>query len=203
MGDIGSGSGSSYPGSLDTQNTPEVNSPNAGKTKARAEVPNDLAAAAIAIEKELGTNPAGILTNVKTFLQTEHGTDGTHTDITATSIVSAGGIQTDGTNMLKTKVIDIGDWDMFAGTGTASVSVAHGLTLANIRVVNAMVRSDTDISYFSLTPGSITAGPPDGYIASVSATHVTLNRLTGGGYDSTSFDSTSFNRGWITITYIA
>ncbi len=78
MGDLGSGSGSSYPTALDTQSTPEVNSPNAGKTKARAEVPNDLAGAVIAVETELGIDPAGTLTDVKTFLQTEHGVDGTH-----------------------------------------------------------------------------------------------------------------------------
>lgn len=44
----------------------------------RAAVPNDLSAAVVAIETELGTDPAGTLTNVKTYLQTEHNTDGTH-----------------------------------------------------------------------------------------------------------------------------
>lgn len=78
MGEIGSGAGSSYPGALDTDNTVEVNSPNAGKTKARAEVPNDLAACIVAIENELGTDPAGTATDVKTRLDNEHGADGTH-----------------------------------------------------------------------------------------------------------------------------
>ena len=86
MSELGSGSGSSYPGSLDTDSTLEINSPNAGKTKARAEVPNDLAAAIIAVQTELGTDPAGTATNVKTFLQAEHATDGTHTDITVDTI---------------------------------------------------------------------------------------------------------------------
>ena len=86
MGDIGSGSGSSYPSALDTHNNLEVNSPNAGKTKARAEVPNDLAAAIVAIETELGTDPAGTASNVKTFLQVEHETDGTHATITTNTI---------------------------------------------------------------------------------------------------------------------
>ena len=86
MSELGSGSGSSYPGSLDTDSTLEINSPNAGKTKARAEVPNDLAAAIIAVQTELGTDPAGTATNVKTFLQAEHATDGTHSDITVDTI---------------------------------------------------------------------------------------------------------------------
>ena len=91
MSEIGSGSGSSFPSALDTDNTVEVNSPNAGKTKARAEVPNDLAACVVAIETELGTDPAGILTDVKTYLQTEHQTDGTHGAITPTSVIMQSG----------------------------------------------------------------------------------------------------------------
>ena len=78
MAELGSGNGSDYPGTLDTDNILEVNTSVTGKTKARAEVPNDLAAAVVAIETELGTNPAGDLTDVKTFLQTEHNTDGVH-----------------------------------------------------------------------------------------------------------------------------
>ena len=78
MGEIGSGGGSSYPGALDINNNLEVNSPNAGKTKARAEVPNDLAAAAVAIENELGVNPAGSEATVVVRLDNEHGSDGTH-----------------------------------------------------------------------------------------------------------------------------
>ena len=41
-------------------------------------MPNDLAAAIIAIMTELGTDPAGSLATVKDFLQTEHNADGTH-----------------------------------------------------------------------------------------------------------------------------
>lgn len=78
MAEIGNGSGSNYPASLDTDSTQEVNTPNAGRTKARAEVVNDLASAIIAVQTELGTDPAGSLTDVKTYLQTEHNADGTH-----------------------------------------------------------------------------------------------------------------------------
>ena len=78
MGEIGSGSGSSYPGALDTDATPEVNSPGAGKTKVRAEVDNDQSADIVAIETALGINPQGTIADVKTYLQTEHNTDATH-----------------------------------------------------------------------------------------------------------------------------
>lgn len=74
MAELGAGAGTSYPASLDTDAVVETD----GSTYARADVPNDLSAAIIAIQTELGTDPAGTLANVKTFLQTEHNTDGTH-----------------------------------------------------------------------------------------------------------------------------
>ena len=74
MAEIGAGGGSGYPGALDTNSTLEVDN----STLARADVPNDLAAAIVAIETELGTDPAGTKTDVKTFLQIDHQTDGTH-----------------------------------------------------------------------------------------------------------------------------
>ena len=78
MSEIGAGNNSSYPGGIDTNSTPEINSPAAGKTRARAQIVEDLTAALIAIENELGTDPAGSLADVKTFLQLQHQTDGTH-----------------------------------------------------------------------------------------------------------------------------
>ncbi|KKM03136.1 hypothetical protein LCGC14_1777430 [marine sediment metagenome] len=73
MAELGSGSGSDYPTSIDTDANKESSS-----TSARANVPNDLAAAIIAIMTELGTDPAGSLATVKDFLQAEHNIDGTH-----------------------------------------------------------------------------------------------------------------------------
>ena len=84
MAEIGAGTGTSYPGGLDTNTSIEVNSPNVNKTKARAEVINDLAAAVVAIETEIGTNPSGSIADLKTYLQVEHGINGTHN----TSIVA-------------------------------------------------------------------------------------------------------------------
>ncbi len=78
MAELGSGNGTGYPGAIDTDSNQEVNSPAGGKTKARAEVPNDLAAAVVAIQTELGVNPAGTKTNVITFLEVAHNAEGTH-----------------------------------------------------------------------------------------------------------------------------
>lgn len=99
-----------------------------------------------------------------------------------------------------TKIIEIGDWDMDA---TASVTVAHGLTYANIIDVTATIRADSPgIDY----KGSIvhidnSTGLGSGFV-SAGTTLVTLTRVTGGFFDSTNFNQTSFNRGWIFIKYI-
>ncbi|MDE2227293.1 MAG: hypothetical protein KGJ89_05070 [Patescibacteria group bacterium] len=91
MANLGAGSGTGYPGVIDVQTTPEVDSPSANKSKARAAVPNDLASAVIAVETALGTNPQGSKTDVKTFLQTEHNANGTHNNITVSGGLAVSG----------------------------------------------------------------------------------------------------------------
>jgi hypothetical protein len=54
MGQLGSGDGTSYPTTLDTAGL-EVDSPNAGMTKARAATPNDLYSAVVGIQAALGS----------------------------------------------------------------------------------------------------------------------------------------------------
>ena len=143
MSEIGSGSGSSYPGALDTDSTQEVNSPNAGKTKARAEVPNDLGACIVAIETELGTDPAGTKTNVKTYMQTEHGADGTHGDITPTSIDCSGTVEWfKGSDVASATALALGSGNIFDITGTTTITsidtVGIGM-LAVLRFTGALI----------------------------------------------------------------
>jgi hypothetical protein len=101
---------------------------------------------------------------------------------------SVGGVQV--------KIVDIGDWDMDAN---ASTSVAHGLTASTIRSVTALIRNDGDtLTYdfnYDNTSGSSLSG------ITVGTTAINLNRATGGQFDSTAFDSTSYNRGWVSILY--
>ena len=122
-------------------------------------------------------------------------------DLTATGNIELdGGISTGGNDSIKLawKVIEIGDWNMDT---TNSVDVAHGLTLGNIRSVNAMIRDDTNSVYYNFE--SFTVGAADGLaqIIGSTSTYISLTRDEGGFFDSTGFDSTSFNRGWITICY--
>jgi hypothetical protein len=103
------------------------------------------------------------------------------------SIVSTG---------IRTKVIDIGDWNMDTGT---LITIAHGLTLSDIRRIGALIRNDADTVYY---PIDVNDGYTDAEGAiSVNATNITLARRTGGKFDSTDFDSTSYNRGWVTVDY--
>jgi len=104
--------------------------------------------------------------------------------------------------VLKHKVIDIGDWNMDA---TLQASVAHGLTRANIRSVSGMVRNDADTAYFPITPGTFltSTGEVGVYISSIDNPNIVITRSTGGPLDNANYDSTSYNRGWVTIWYTA
>ena len=101
----------------------------------------------------------------------------------------------------QTQVVEIGDWDMDA---TAFIAVAHSLpTGANskVRSIDVMIRNDGGGGPFPLTSMNQVSQNIDGGIESIDATNVQLSRLTAGGFDTTSFDSTSYNRGWITIEF--
>ncbi len=112
------------------------------------------------------------------------------------AILDAVGVQS---VKLNTKVIDIGDWDMDSDVTKA---VAHGLTLANIRTAHVMIRSDDGASFSPLNHvGTIGDGETEGSIANINATTVSMARLLGGGFDTPLYNSTSYNRGWITIQY--
>ena len=100
--------------------------------------------------------------------------------------------------ILNTKRIDIGDWNMDASSST---TVAHGLTWANIRTVVAYIRPDSGAgTVLSAIESSNASGTANGTVRA-GLTTVDLTRVTGGDWDNASFDSTSYNRGWITIQY--
>ena len=89
MAVLGAGSNSGYPGALDTvQSFSNVASPIAdGPTRIDAEVINDVLDAIVKIETELGTDPAGSYTDVKTRLDTYLPTTGSA--FTAGSVIYA------------------------------------------------------------------------------------------------------------------
>jgi hypothetical protein len=98
---------------------------------------------------------------------------------------------------LSVKVIEIGDWNM---DSDASVTVAHGLTLSKIRTVSVMIVADSSATIYSLNHMPFAGTKPSGSWFT-GATDITLQREIGGTFDGSAFDSTSFNRGWVTIWY--
>lgn len=102
------------------------------------------------------------------------------------------GVADDAGANLNLKVLDIGDWNM---DSTSTLNVAHGLTLSKIRKVSVQIREDSaasqrDLDYLD-TAGWFTAD----------STYIALARYAAGVFDNTSYDSTSYNRGWILIWY--
>lgn len=103
---------------------------------------------------------------------------------------------------LKKKVIPIGDWNM---DSTTTVNVYHGLTLAEfkkIRGIDVIIRADNDADYRPINMAD--ANGLGGSIQLIGPDYVNILRnASPASFDSTNYDSTGFNRGWVTITYEA
>jgi len=107
---------------------------------------------------------------------------------------------TDGT-ALQIKVVNIGDWNM---DSDATKAVAHGVTLSTIRAVFGVIRDDSGTRVSTLVAGFnlSTANPDLGILGSgsgIDSTNVTLVRRTSGAFDSTDYNATSYNRGWVVL----
>jgi hypothetical protein len=116
---------------------------------------------------------------------------------------SSGVIETGSSVTIKTKVIEIGDWNMDA---TEQLTVLHGLDETKIRgVVDVVIRHDTTLNTDSLKyyPDFEYSQSDGNYTLVQNTGYIVLQRRTGGHFDSASYDATSFNRGWITFLYEA
>lgn len=101
-------------------------------------------------------------------------------------------------NILHTKIIEIGDWDMDADWNK---EVEHGLSKLKIRSVQVTIRRDDDLMLINLAAPYSGSGADTGSY-SIQESVIMLSRVTGGLFDSTTFDATSFNRGWVIIQYV-
>lgn len=104
------------------------------------------------------------------------------------------------TPSLIVKQIEIGDWNMTALFG---FNIPHLISDAvnRIRSISVSIRRDDESSATDLTVANgVTFDTVEGRIAWTSTT-IFLSIPIGGFFDSTDFNSTSFNRGWILITY--
>jgi hypothetical protein len=104
-----------------------------------------------------------------------------------------------------TKVtMNIGDWNMAT---TATVAVPHGLSATEYKTIknmSAIIRDDADTNYFNLSATTTLSLDINGSTSLADATNIYLVRRAGGGsFATTDYDSTSYNRGFITFEYIA
>ena len=106
---------------------------------------------------------------------------------------------------LRRTTVNIGDWNMDT---TGSVKVDHGLeysdTWKGTRDVGIVIRNDADTIYYNDTKTNTGAAEMTNVSIAVSGItnkKVVLIRKTGGSFDSADFDSTSYNRGWVTVWY--
>lgn len=102
--------------------------------------------------------------------------------------------------LTKTKIVNIGDWNMDT---TGNVTVAHGLSAADwkkIKNVSATIRNDADSAYYPIDAVNNIAAP-NGGIDGYDSTNITLRRTVTGDFDNAAFDSTGYNRGFVTIVY--
>ncbi len=102
-------------------------------------------------------------------------------------------------------IVDIGDWNMDSTT-SVTIALPSGIDYSQVRTVEVSIRQDLiGGTYYTLTPlmamqGGLNGG---GYILNyLNAGTIILSRETGGVFDSTNYDDTSYNRGWIIITFI-
>jgi len=150
----------------------------------------------------------------KSAFEAKYGTSGTNFPTNTTGDITAATVREFGQDIadslynvsvsgaLTFAVIEIGDWDMDA---TASIFVAHGLSdYTKIRSVDIVIRDDSGSSFSPLLlPSGLLGGYYVVNFAGLNPTTIQLNRVSSGFYDNASYDSTSFNRGWITVSYVA
>lgn len=102
------------------------------------------------------------------------------------------------TGGIKRTVVNLGTWNMDTVT---QQTVAHGLTLANIRSMSVLIIDDsgTHVQYDSYEDyGALTLKKK----VFADATNVYIERPNGSDFDSTQYNGTASNRGYIVIEHI-
>ena len=113
---------------------------------------------------------------------------------------------TETTTIIKTKIIEIGAWDM---DSTGGISVAHGLgsNILNSVSITATIKSNNNTIYpLNLVRSWSSTEALSAGIYDIDNTYISLTRkesTSGGFFDSPDFNGVGVNRGYITIIYIA
>ena len=97
--------------------------------------------------------------------------------------------------------MEIGDWNMVADqTWTLLDTIIPDVT--KIRSLSAIIRDDTNNSFDDFATAADSGAAEDNVKQlRIATTLITMTRDNGGPFDYIDYDSTSYNRGWITIQY--
>lgn len=127
--------------------------------------------------------------------------------IELTSVLKGGNTST--FTKIKTKVIEIGDWNMDS-TQLIIIPLSGIALFANIRKVDVIVRDDDDerrYSFLDRISSEVGYFESEGSLGliDISGEQLYLRRTDSadGGvvYDTANFSQINYNRGWVTITY--
>ena len=104
---------------------------------------------------------------------------------------------------LRRKTVEMGDWNM---DSTHFLKVDHGLTYSDTwkgtRHSEFTIRDDADTVYYgSKHSSSLNMTQVDIAVSGITSKKVVMIRRTSSGFDSSDFDSTNYNRGWVTLWY--
>jgi hypothetical protein len=158
----------------------------------------------------------------KAAFEAKYGTSGTNFPTNTTGDITAATVREFGQDIadslynvsvsgaLTFAVINIGDWNMDTSIGV-NVSLS-GIDSSKIRSVSVLIRpdGDQDQNHYDLciagNGGVVTGGyiiGVDGIMGVVDAGKIYLSRVNSSIFDDAAFNQTSFNRGWITVSYVA
>lgn len=100
---------------------------------------------------------------------------------------------------LPEKVVEIGDWNMQAD---ATKDVDIGMPHTKVRSLSVLIKSDANGYLAPINIPDQTSQLPAGSVGNVFGTEITLRRFAGERFDNSIFSSTSYNRGYIYVTYV-
>ncbi len=129
------------------------------------------------------------------------------TKISATQYVDAfilSDEQTATPKRIRYETYEIGDWNMDA---TAVTYVVVGPKVVNIASLEALIRADADAASGFAVPityaQTAADNPPGAVFTDPGNDRIQLSRFASETFDSVNYDSTSYNRGWVTVGYFA
>jgi len=98
---------------------------------------------------------------------------------------------------IRTIVINIGDWDMDTNAAVYIDLTSYGVEYSKIKSVTVLIKNDNGTGLYPFSNDSTSS------VALIYATFDTvyLTRTGTGTFDNVSFDSTGYNRGYVTIQY--